>query len=560
MRIGLTSPQAVLALLIRRRWWIIAPFVALTCMVTVLANRLPKSFVSESLIMVRQREMPANFVVDLTPGSVADRMKNLEQTVLSRTALDELVSKFGARMAELKGLNREERRQEFRSHVDIKYPMNPAKPNQQLPITYFRVTFRSQDQFLAQEVVRELTTRFITEDSNYRNTQVNGPKTFFSNQLEEISQALKESEARLNQKKAARQYELPERLDMNMKKLELLGQQARTNEEAIGRNASTRVTYEQMLAETPATLVKAGPNAGPGPAAGGPPKVAVAEDQKIIDYRNAKHAFEKLAADYPAAHPDVRSAKVTLDNLRARLSAEEIETVDNPPPPPPPPAPAPTAPNVPPGSEPNPRYQTLLASLREAETEAKILQNQKAEIARDIATYSRRVDSTPQVELELADLLRENTSLHEQYESIKGKLAATELSSSLETADKGGFYVQDPASLPLDAATPSKKLIVLGGSAASLLFSLVFAVVVDVARQRIWTQAEIETFWGVPVLVDIPEILTDMDLAAARRKKWIFAASAMGAALVYSVCLYGVDLNHEFILRQLDPVVRKIMN
>ena len=77
--------------------------------------------------------------------------------------------------------------------------------------------------------------------------------------------------------------------------------------------------------------------------------------------------------------------------------------------------------------------------------------------------------------------------------------------------------------------------------------------------RTIWTQSEIETFWGVPVLVDIPEILTDTDLAVAGRKKWVFAASAMGAAMVYAVCLYGVHLKHEFILRQLDPVLQRVI-
>src|SRR5687768_15540728 len=85
MRIALNSPQAIVALLVRRRWWIIAPFLALTGTVVVLTNNLPRTFVSSTLILVQPRDIPSNFVVDLIAGTVDERLNSIKQTVLSRT-------------------------------------------------------------------------------------------------------------------------------------------------------------------------------------------------------------------------------------------------------------------------------------------------------------------------------------------------------------------------------------------------------------------------------------------------------------------------------------------
>ena len=69
MRIGLNSPQDVLALLVRRKWWIVAPFVALACAFAILTYFLPQTYISETLILVRPRDVPQDFVKDLIAGT-----------------------------------------------------------------------------------------------------------------------------------------------------------------------------------------------------------------------------------------------------------------------------------------------------------------------------------------------------------------------------------------------------------------------------------------------------------------------------------------------------------
>src|SRR6266705_2760244 len=79
----------------RRKWWVILPFVALSCAAGVLTYILPRTFVSETLILVRPRDVPEDFVKDLIAGSPEERLKAIEQTILSLTNLIEILKEFG---------------------------------------------------------------------------------------------------------------------------------------------------------------------------------------------------------------------------------------------------------------------------------------------------------------------------------------------------------------------------------------------------------------------------------------------------------------------------------
>src|SRR5258708_3833995 len=150
----------------------------------------------------------------------------------------------------------------------------------------------------------------------------------------------------------------------------------------------------------------------------------------------------------------------------------------------------------------------------------------------------------------MAEVLRRNASLQKQSDDLKTKLADAQLAQSLEGRQKGSqFVVIDPANYPLRPTKPNKLVVLIGGIMVSLAIAVGFAVALDVAHQRVWTQTEIEAFWGTPVLIEIPEILTDSDVAVQRKRKFVFTLSSVGATAVYGVCLYLMYLKHVSILQ-----------
>src|SRR5262249_24612438 len=200
------------------------------------------------------------------------------------------------------------------------------------------------------------------------------------------------------------------------------------------------------------------------------------------------------------------------------------------------------------------------AQLQEVKTELRIRENEKTSIDSEIAKYSRFVANTPKTEQDIGEVVRQNDDLKKQYDDLKDKLGQARLAESLESKQKGSqFVVVDPANYPLVPTKPNKQILLLAGAFASLALSIALAAIVDVARQKVWTQSEIESFWGVPVLVDIPEIVTDSDQQVRRKRRMVHAASSLVGALAWSLCLYAIYLKHSFILDHLDYVLQKVV-
>jgi hypothetical protein len=189
-----------------------------------------------------------------------------------------------------------------------------------------------------------------------------------------------------------------------------------------------------------------------------------------------------------------------------------------------------------------------------------IVQKNAVRIDSELKKYADRVDRTPGVEIKLSEVIRENEDIRKQYEDLNKKLTEARLAESLESKQRGDqFMVLDPANFPLSPSKPNKLAILMVGFVMCLALSVGIAFLVDVTRQRVWTQSEIETFWGVPVMVDIPEIVTDTDIASAQRRRWVVSAAVLGGCVLYSACLYVFYLKTAFVLQQLDPVLQKVV-
>jgi hypothetical protein len=329
-------------------------------------------------------------------------------------------------------------------------------------------------------------------------------------------------------------------MEANLQALNRLNEQKKQNFEVFERlRTQRRLVEERMAGEEEFLKVEVVPRKSPNP--------------KIEEFRRLKEVFDAAVARFGASSrlPDLEMARIPMERAEAKLTPEEREEA--------------LKPAAPPKGEdgkplPNPTYVNLKNQLTAIDLEISLQQKSRAEIDADYKKYSGRVERTPQVSLELTDVLRENADIRKQYDNLKFKLSEARLSESLESRQRAGqFVVIDAANLPVEPAKPNKWGILLTGVVAALGLSVGIAFLVDVLRQRVWTQSEIEMFWGVPVMVDIPQILTDADIVVAQRKKWLMAASSLVAVAVFGLCLYLIYLRTPYILEQLDPVLQKVV-
>src|SRR5438093_6676277 len=367
-----SSPRDFLALLVRRKWWIIVPFMALSLAVAVLTYLMPRMYVSESLIVIQPRGVPEDFVKDLIAGTAEQRLSAIEKTVLSRTNLEQLVEQFGARVPEFRPLNIDEKVRKLRTRIGVTFEAE-RRMGVAVPLSYFRIFHQNPDPELAQAIASKVTSLFIEQDRRAREYKVSGTVEFFSREVEKVGEQLSQSESKLRQLREARRYELPDQLETNLRTLDRLNLQKQANAEALDRSATLRLNLERLISETPALI--------PGEAAGSRGTPSKASANPLVElYRKKEIEYRQLTDKYKEKHPDVESAKAELERLKKEIPPEDFIRAEQP-----------ASAGAPPVMTPNPVYQNLTSEMRKLKTEIDIREREKIWIESEIAKYSEWV-------------------------------------------------------------------------------------------------------------------------------------------------------------------------
>jgi len=541
-RFNLSGPQDIMALLVRRKWWIVFPFIGLSCAVVLLAYILPKMYVSQSSILITPRDVPKDFVKDLISGSAAQRVTTIQQLVLSRTSLNQVIDEYKDDFPEYQKLDIEKRASKLRSQIEVKFNTETVG-HEELPLTYFNVSYQNRDPRMAQRITAKLTDLFITEDNRNRENQVNETVTFLEGSLEKLGTRLKDSDTRVKELKERRGNSLPDQVAATVTKLATLDGVRRSDQNSRDEAKSRLSGVERDLAITSQYVPK--------PAA---PVIAVpiaAENPKIAEYKNAMAELARLQARYTDSFAPVILAKETVDRLRKELTPEQLASVDRK---------EEKTPVTAPVAETmlNPAYQNLLRLQEQAKNDLDRAEKNLKDTQDTIAKNEKILSEAPKSEQDIAEVVRENGDLNKQYLEMKNKLSEAQLSESAENSEKGSqFKVIDTANLPLSPTRPSKSVIAGAGMMVSLFVGLALAFIIDIANQKMWTLADVESILGTSVLVEIPEIVTAADLLAVRRRKIKQIISTVVIASAYGVCLYLVYIHQGFFLRSLEPLIQR---
>jgi len=492
------------------------------------------------MLQVQQREVPTDFVKDLISGTTNQRLSSIEQTILSRTNLLKILSEFGDGMAGYDKLNDDQRIVKLRKQIKIEFVSERVGGQNTPTIANVKISYQDHNPVLAQKIAARMAALFIEQESRTRETQVFGTTEFLSSELGKVTDQLTESENRLKVLQERYRYELPSELQTNLRTLDRLQLQKTGNVEALDRNRTMQLNLERLLSDTPPTLPRNTASISSNLAAPAP------ENPLVVSYRKKEQEYKELLAKYPEKFPSLQRLKEELDKMKKEIPPEDFIAVEQP---------APVAANVP-----NPSYQKIEAQLREIKTEIEIREREKKAIDTEMALYNKRVQATPGIEQEMAAIVRANSDLMKQHEDLKKNLSEAKLAESLESRQKGGqFIIVDPANLPIEPVTPSRKQFWLVGCIISLVIGLAAAFVTGFLDQKVWTQAEVERFIEAPVLVEIPRIMTDSDLKKTRRKSLIHASVAVLSVAGYMGGLFYLYIRHSSALRVLDPVMEKLM-
>ena len=259
--------------------------------------------------------------------------------------------------------------------------------------------------------------------------------------------------------------------------------------QALSRAQQDKLYTESLLAqETTATQMPRG--------GGDAPPASQLDDQ----LNKLKESLTLLEARYTPEYPDVVKTKEMIAEIEKKLKASNAEVKQLPPPA----EQAPTAAQMH-----SPAVQRLRDNLHLLDETIREKSTEQTRLQQAIKEYERRVQLSPAVEEQYKSLTRDYQTAQAFYDDLQKKKSMSEMSTDLERRQQGEqFRIVDPANLPEKPSFPKKEMFAGGGFLLGLALGGGLAFALEMMVQTIRSEADIEGYLKLPLLVSVPEIVT----------------------------------------------------
>jgi|KBSSwiStaDraftv2_1062776.scaffolds.fasta_scaffold27247_3 polysaccharide chain length determinant protein (PEP-CTERM system associated) len=480
----------VWALWNRRKWLGIVVFLLPFTAATAVIMALPDLYQSTALVMIERQQVPEAFVRATVTSELEIRLHTISQEILSRSRLESLISRMGL-YSDLRGKAEEA---VDRMRRDIRLELRGADANRGNTTTSFALSYRGRDPQTVATVTNTLASFYIEENLKARERQATGTAEFLKVQLNDAKRRLDEQEARMGELQRRYLGELPQQLQGNLATLESLNTQLRINSDNQTRLAERRDQIAGQLAQ--AKLNSGGPE---------PDEVRLARLQQEL---------ATLRIKYTDLWPDIIRIKDEIERLQKDMAAPK-------------PKPKPVA------GPPTPEVARLQDALGSVETELRLAKQDQTRLKQGISNYQARLDNAPKREQEYLDATRDYQGTKELYQTLSRKYDDALLAESMEQRQKGEqFRILDSALPSGTPAAPRRSRLLIASLALSLVLGAGAMVLAELLDTSFHSSRDLRAYTTVPILVNIPRIVTGADL---RRRRWRFRLAAVGVLVALVV-------------------------
>jgi polysaccharide chain length determinant protein (PEP-CTERM system associated) len=496
------SIQEYLEIGLRRKWYIIIPFVLGVLVSFGVYKYLPKVYKATTLILVQSQRIPESYVRSTITDSVGSRLSTISQEILSRTRLEKVIQEFNLFSEIRDSVPMEGIVEMMRSAIEVRVQTDPQHERIQ---NSFSIAFMGKDPETVMMVTNKLASLFIEENLKVRESQVEGTSEFLTKELGGMEQRLKQKEYDIRNFKERTMGQLPQQLDANLRILERLQQQIKTTNESLraAEDRSVVIQNQIELLKKRESIVRVGSQ--------GDVSVDQGGDPLIMQLKSLNRELAVAQSKYKETHPDVVDLKKKIADLGLKIK-ELMERAGQ-------------ArgggigeQNLP-ASTLDPEAQRLLAQYNEqyraAVMEAKRLRQEEKELKEQIVLYQRRIEDTPRREQELIFLTRDYDLLKTNYQSLLDKKMQAQMAENLERKQQGEqFKILDPARIPEKPIKPDRNKILLIGAFLGLALGLGLTWFRESMDQSFHTVLDLEDYLGIPVIATIPNLREEERKAA----------------------------------------------
>jgi len=519
------SPDQIIEIVLRRRWYIILPFIAAMIAGMYYTATLKKIYEARTLILIQAQRVPENYVQSIVDSDTSSRINTLSQQILSRTNLEKIIKDFDLFVGPgYENVFMEEKIEYLRRKISIDITRDRRGADA------FSITYQGTQPEKVMKVANGLSTYFIDENLKAREAQAFGTSDFLDEELNNMRLKLEEVEEVLKQYRSRYMGELPEQLETNLRILDRLQEQLTTRQQSLREDKAQLLLIENQIQN----LQKQ--------------DVAQIEDAVVVpaqpsEFDRLKQQLADLKARYTDKHPDVvnlEKAIAELEGSQPQDTAGEEQDV-------------PTEPVV----RTNPLIAEYMQQRLEVQRNIQIVEAEIADATSQIKFYQNRVENTPKREQELLSLRRDYQNIQTSYNSVLSRKLESDISVNMEKKQKGEqFRIVDNARLPeIPINADMKKLFILFiaaglGIGGGIIFLLEY---LDSSFRK---PEDLEGLLELPVLCTVPKLIHPKE-KRMRMLNQVFSFIFTGVSFVllagFAVLTFkGVDETIAFVRKFVD--------
>jgi polysaccharide chain length determinant protein (PEP-CTERM system associated) len=465
----------------RRKWLAILLFVLSFSFAWGLAAFLPDLYRSTAIGLVENRMVSETFVKSSVTGEPETRLQTISQKILGRSQLEDLINRLDL-YPELRG----------KSTVDeivgqmrkaIKLEVKKVEPNTDQSTTIaFSISYLGSDPQKVARVANSLLSLYVEENQNFRKEQAHRTAELLRDKLQDYREQLTDQERKISSFKKEHSVELLQQSGANLAVLDRLNTQLRINNDRLTRALERRNTLAKQLVGTDASIPV------------GDPVMIAARLVKLNEQ------LKELSQAYSDKYPDV----VRVENQIAFLKRQLADAKSK--------------------SESAPRgdsgLQLLKKTFNDVDSEINELEREERRLEKELAVYQERLENAPKREQELQEIAPDYLAIKDQYNILLKQYEEAQLAKSVEQQQSGEeFRILDPALPPTQPAAPNRSRLLLLGLMFSLGMAAGAVVLVEQLDTSFHSVDDLRAFTKLPVLMNIPKIMTPQDV---RRKRWRF--------------------------------------
>jgi polysaccharide biosynthesis transport protein len=340
----------------------------------------------------------------------------------------------------------------------------------------FQITYEAADRYEAMNVTNKLADLFVQHASAKNEQKTQDAASAIDDQLSSLKERIETQSQKLHSYKQKAVDALPEHVDDNIRAVNSLKTDLDDRTTKIAEEEARRTTITKQIEELEAKGVLDQP--------------VVAEkspDEAKLDELKLKE--KELVARYTPKHPEVIQIQKAIQEQERAVAAQPPKSNR---------------------SEPSQlylHYVELKAELDGINQRIAAYQHDLERMKSQMATYTQRIEVTPEHERVIEDLQRELQVGESQFHALLDKRLDSNLAKDLQQSESGiAFAVVEPASLPVGPYSPHRDRLALMGLALGLGLGLGIAFLLEQNDTSFGTLDDFQAFTTLPAIGVIPNV------------------------------------------------------